>query len=903
MDPIEKEIVNINGNICKNIDQIDDSERGFMSQNILSQLRNLIDHASLKIYSDTTDVEVCWDDLKKANKYVQTVGRLKFIYKFYKFLEIVASHYTQDEQGSERLMLKYYEYLLRLKKFLKDTYDIDILENLNKFPLNTDPALQEYYEKIVEQINNPKTARIVSSYSDRYYIQKIKPFFVEDEIYYEVTFTVANSRVSKFDRVIAFTDIDLSSNYSVKLSVIHDGIDVLGKKMPIQIIDKWEVSIRPCEINNFGKIFGLDTKIKADHLEYKNLMSYLTESGLNLSDIVKLDDEMYSEFRTVVTRNAEALHFTEAFESARELIKNSSPASNVLKYLLLHMNNRILKLQYCSLGCGDWLSNLSLWCGCIPFDKMPFNSSLIGHNPKMTDVFECIEFEGREHELFAKMIRNNTETKGVLYTPEDDILNPENIPNLINAYNSKLYLPKHEHRKLEQYKSHVYINGYESDTVEIIKKLTELSNGGIRNYANSVKSWMETTPYEVDCKDKKQVLQQVFEQSKVAFIYGSAGTGKTTLIKHISSFFNDKKKLYLANTNPAVANLERRVGLQNCNYMTTTKFLSRRNTDTTCDVLFIDECSTVSNADMLAVLKKAEFKLLVLVGDIYQIESIIFGNWFSISKSIVKNEAKFELTVPWRTKNKELINLWNKVRNLDEDILEYIVRGDYSTRLDETIFESVEDNEIILCLNYDGLYGINNINRFLQGNNESPAVQWGIHTYKIGDPVLFNETNRFRPLIYNNLKGKIVGIEASEDQIVFEVKIDLVINEFDAAEYDFELIDCEEEDKSVIKFVVNKYKNTDEDDDDSDDTLMPFQVAYAVSIHKAQGLEYGSVKIVITTETEEMVTHNIFYTAITRAKEKLKIYWTPETENRILNGLQRIENSKDVSLLKQKFGL
>ena len=27
-----------------------------------------------------------------------------------------------------------------------------------------------------------------------------------------------------------------------------------------------------------------------------------------------------------------------------------------------------------------------------------------------------------------------------------------------------------------------------------------------------------------------------------------------------------------------------------------------------------------------------------------------------------------------------------------------------------------------------------------------------------------------------------------------------------------------------------------------------------------------------------MVTHNIFYTSITRAKEKLKIYWTPETE-------------------------
>lgn len=41
-------------------------------------------------------------------------------------------------------------------------------------------------------------------------------------------------------------------------------------------------------------------------------------------------------------------------------------------------------------------------------------------------------------------------------------------------------------------------------------------------------------------------------------------------------------------------------------------------------------------------------------------------------------------------------------------------------------------------------------------------------------------------------------------------------------------------------------------------TIVPFQIAYAVSIHKAQGLEYDSVKIVITDEVEELVTHNIF---------------------------------------------
>lgn len=86
-------------------------------------------------------------------------------------------------------------------------------------------------------------------------------------------------------------------------------------------------------------------------------------------------------------------------------------------------------------------------------------------------------------------------------------------------------------------------------------------------------------------------------------------------------------------------------------------------------------------------------------------------------------------------------------------------------------------------------------------------------------------------------------------------------------------------------------------------SVVPFQVAYGVSIHKAQGLEYKSVKVVITDEVEEMISHNIFYTAITRAREKLKIYWTPETEHKILSGLEKRTNGKDAGLLKSKYNL
>ena len=214
-------------------------------------------------------------------------------------------------------------------------------------------------------------------------------------------------------------------------------------------------------------------------------------------------------------------------------------------------------------------------------------------------------------------------------------------------------------------------------------------------------------------------------------------------------------------------------------------------------------------------------------------------------------------------------------------------------------YEHSDDDEIILCLNYDGLYGINNINRFLQNGNPNMEVVWGINTYKVGDPILFNESNIFSPLIHNNSKGRIIGIHQEERQLRFDIELEEPINGIDSSGYSFDLVGESETGKTIISFSVNKYRSTDEDDDVNDSTVVPFQVAYAVSIHKAQGLEYDSVKIVITNEIEERITHNIFYTAITRAKKKLKIYWSPETEQAVLSRLSVKNVSKDAYLLAQ----
>lgn len=67
-------------------------------------------------------------------------------------------------------------------------------------------------------------------------------------------------------------------------------------------------------------------------------------------------------------------------------------------------------------------------------------------------------------------------------------------------------------------------------------------------------------------------IQHMFSDSHVAFVFGSAGTGKSTLINHVSHVFGDKSKLYIANTNPAVDNLRRKVNAANTSFMPSRAF-------------------------------------------------------------------------------------------------------------------------------------------------------------------------------------------------------------------------------------------------------------------------------------------------------------------------------------------
>lgn len=929
---IDEAILESDKIICRQISRLSESTRGEVSQEVLESLRHFVEHILLKVYAKGNDIEDTQDNVKAAVKHAKNDSNLKHLSRFHHLLQVSVSHRALKEENAERLMLKYYEYLLRIRNFLHDNYSLDVLANLEQFPLETDESLTEYYKKIAEKVSKYNTPIHGEFRYDRFYVEKIKPFFVDGRIYYEVAFVPANDNASKTDRIIAFTDIEVTSFYAVKFSIANDSIEILGKHMPICIIVDWEVNIRPCELKNFTAIIE-GTPREYGKAEQRNLSRYLTETGLSLSEIIMFSDEAFATVRNRIVPKTEATHFLDCLETCRNLIKQNASGSNILRYLLHHMTNRIIKSQYKKHYRYNWqecryeyiggnfkLSQLYLAYECIPFDTMPFCSGLKHHVPSLSDLFECLDGNGREHELLAWTIKNNTEQHGILFTPlertEDNkykLGDFDDVAALVQTYNEKLYNnPKQQLRKIVIKYDHIFISSYKEDTVSIINTIKDLSQSGIDNYANLVSYWMQTTN-QVNSEEKKQALLRMFANSKVALIYGSAGTGKSYLINHISNLFANKSRLYLAQTNPAVNNLRRKVTASaDSTFMTVSKFTNpyyKGKTD--FDILIIDECSTVNNHDMRTILSLANFELLVLVGDTYQIEAIEFGNWFDVVRSFLPEDSVCELTKPYRSDSPALLRLWNDVRKMEDDIFELLQTYSYSANLDATIFTPAAENEIILCLNYGGLYGINNINHFLQESNKGKEIWRGVQRYKVGDPILFNDsadkfftrTDDQVPVIHNNMKGRIIDFEVlneekANESIQFDIEIDRPLIEMNAKNMDFTIVRNAANGNSVIRFAVNKNKSTDEDDDSVSKTIVPFQIAYAVSIHKAQGLEYDSVKIIITDEIDELITHSIFYTAITRARKSLKIYWTQSVENKVLERIEPNDNKKDVALLR-----
>lgn len=879
-------------------------DRGLLSENILSQLRNLTEDIAILINNkeNSLNLDCHYDNVDTSMDFIAGKSKYKYIKKFHDFLQSTVSHYTPGENDAERLMLYYFRYLCMFKQTLFDECSLNVLDKLEDFPIYEDELTKNHYKEICKKIEDVEDLTNKSLKRGRFYVNKCRPIYAFGKLYYELTLTKATDYVNKFERILMYSKHYIPDNYSIKLSYIEKEVKIFSYDSKIKVIDNYIISIRPCEIRNIGKLLGIDKNFEDNYNEYIRLMKILKEEEINLLELLRSDNIEYNNYLAIIKEKAQNNNVSELLDRLRDRLSQELPGNNILRYCLVKMENSVIKDQFQRVQ-NEHIGNLYIKNQSIPFDSMPYAMSPYKHNVSWFHLVSAIDNDGREYELLGKSIKYNSEMNNKLYTDLDEVEKFGDVDSLIKKYNDSLILygiDSSDKSKIIKENNLLFINSYEKNSIEIIKKLKAYMHKPSQEIIDTFSNNILNYPLVDLTDDKIEITKKMFKNNSIVFIHGPAGTGKTKMLEVVATAFINYKKIYLSNTHTSVENLRRRIlkyDEENSNFETTSHYVKYNNND--YDVLIIDEGSTISNEEMLKVLNKQQYKLIVLSGDVFQIESIKYGNWFSLSYNIFKNDFVFELIKTNRTDDKELLELWKLIRDNNDQAYNKICNQEYSSLPNESIFNKISDDEIILCLNYDGLFGINNINKLLQEKNSNKEYNIGIDSYKIDDPIVFNDCPRFNNL-YNNLKGKIKNIELDDenDRVWFTILVDdFLLDE----PFKYEILDYVGY-KTLIKFYVNNFKDTN-DDENGYDHIIPFNLAYAISIHKAQGLEYDSVKIIITSNVEDDITKNIFYTAITRTKKNLKIFWSSESQVKIFDQMKKRNNSRDISILKQKMNI
>lgn len=81
-----------------------------------------------------------------------------------------------DDEQYDRLMLKYYDYLWEIRKFVSEKFSTIILLNLNDYPKDIDSIDQEYYNEIAQKIDANNIQR--AWFNNIYYVEKKNIFIL-----------------------------------------------------------------------------------------------------------------------------------------------------------------------------------------------------------------------------------------------------------------------------------------------------------------------------------------------------------------------------------------------------------------------------------------------------------------------------------------------------------------------------------------------------------------------------------------------------------------------------------------------------------------------------------------------------------------------------------------------------
>ena len=389
------------------------------------------------------------------------------------------------------------------------------------------------------------------------------------------------------------------------------------------------------------------------------------------------------------------------------------------------------------------------------------------------------------------------------------------------------------------------------------------------------------TGVELDEKQKEAVREAV--KNGLLIITGGPGTGKTTTINAIIRYFEmeDLDICLAAPTGRAAKRMTETTGYEAKTIhrllelsggpeqaQENVRFERNAQNPLEADVIIIDEMSMVDIFLMHALLSAVvSGTRLILVGDVNQLPSvgpgsvlkdIISSGCFPVvelvkifrqasQSDIVVNAHKINQGIPVVLDNKSRDFFF--LKRYDANVIISIVITLIQKKLPKYVEASPYEIQVLTPMR-KGLLGVERLNSILQQylnppEREKKEKEHGQGVFREGDKVMQIKNNYQLEWEIRGNYGipveKGVGVFNGDNGIIRE------INSF------AEMMTVEFDEK---RFVEYSFKQLDE-----------LELAYAITIHKAQGSEYPAVVIPLLQGPRMLMNRNLLYTAVTRARK------------------------------------
>jgi len=627
--------------------------------------------------------------------------------------------------------------------------------------------------------------------------------------------------------------------------------------------------------------------------------------GLKTFDIIEKQPQRLAEIKGINKEKAQSIN--EAFHQQRELrdvmifLQNYGiTLAYVIKIYKKYKSQTITKIKENPYRLADDIVGIGFKIA----DRLAQNMGIAIDSPNRIKAG-------------VKYTLNQASNNGHVYLPKEILLNDaskllEIQQELVDNVLIELQVEKQIYCESVDDEQRIYLSLFHNTEIAVARKLLEIN----RIYYNDIKA----LDYKIEqieqqqninlANDQKQAVKEAMTNG-VLVITGGPGTGKTTIINTIINLLESEGNeiLLAAPTGRAAKRITEATGkeaqtihrLLELNYLNegskSQVFQKNEDNPIEADVVIIDEASMVDilliNSLLKAILPGTR---LILVGDADQLPSVGPGN---VLKDIIKSNCIkiVKLTEIFRQAEKSaIITNAHRINNglypiLDkkdndfffmsrvsmENVIETIIQLT-TTRIPKYINSDNKNDIQVLTPMRKSPLGINSLNRILQNALNPPdesknEEEFKNIIYREGDKVMQIKNNYNMVWHIKNEKGiKIdegVGIFNGDGGIISNINT--------------------EDSKITVIFDDGKIVNYD------NTQLDELELAYAITIHKSQGSEYPVVILPIHSGPPMLMSRNLLYTAVTRAKKLVIVVGLEETLNRMVDNNKEINRYSSLS--------